>query len=144
VQIVVSDGLNANAVNRNLKLLLPALRRALAGLACPVSATDIVVHNGRVRAGYQIGAIVKAMVIVHVIGERPGTGLDSLSVYVTYGRDDRGRVRWDPLLDHSCTNAVCGIHPSAKTPSAAAAEVGELTRRMIQQRRSGVALRVTS
>jgi ethanolamine ammonia-lyase large subunit len=144
VQIVVSDGLNANAVNRNLKAFLPALRRALAGLACPVSATEIVVHNGRVRAGYQIGAIVKAMVVVHVIGERPGTGLDTLSAYVTYGRDDRGRVRWDPSLDHSCTNAVCGIHPSGKPPAAAAAEIGELTRRILAQRRSGVALRLRS
>jgi ethanolamine ammonia-lyase small subunit len=113
-------------------------------LACPVSATEIVVHNGRVRAGYQIGAIVKAMVVVHVIGERPGTGLDTLSAYVTYGRDDRGRVRWDPSLDHSCTNAVCGIHPSGKPPAAAAAEIGELTRRILAQRRSGVALRLRS
>jgi ethanolamine ammonia-lyase large subunit len=144
LQVVVSDGLNANAVNKNLKAFLPALRRALTGLPCPVSATDVVVQNGRVRAGYQIGAIVNAMVIVHVVGERPGTGLDTLSAYVTYGRDAAGRVRWDPSLDHSCTNAVCGIHPKGKAPAAAASEIGELTRRMIEQRRSGVALRLKS
>jgi ethanolamine ammonia-lyase large subunit len=140
VQIVVSDGLNANAVNRNLKALLPPLRRLLARVPCRVSDSDIVIQNGRLRAGYHVGALVNADVIVHVIGERPGTGLDSLSSYVTYGRDHRGQRRWDPALDHSCTNAVCGIHPHGKPPAVAASEIADLVGRIIEQRRSGVAL----
>jgi ethanolamine ammonia-lyase large subunit len=140
VQIVVSDGLNANAVNRNLKPLLPPLRRLLAALPCRVSDSDIVVQNGRVRAGYHVGGLVNAQVIVHVIGERPGTGLDTVSAYLTYGRDRAGQSRWDPALDHSCTNAVCGIHPSGKAPATAAVEIAGLVRRMLEQRRSGVAL----
>ena len=140
VQIVVSDGLNANAVNRNLKALLPPLRRLLAEVSCPLSSSDIVIRNGRLRAGYHVGALTGAEVVVHVIGERPGTGLDTLSAYVTYGRDRHGQGRWDPELDHSSTNAVCGIHPSGKAPDRAAEEIADLVRRMVAQRRSGVAL----
>src|SRR5262249_546330 len=55
VQIVISDGLNANAVNEQLRVLLPGLRRALANSGHHVGDTDIVVQNGRVRAGYEIG-----------------------------------------------------------------------------------------
>jgi ethanolamine ammonia-lyase small subunit len=140
VQIVVSDGLNANAVNQNLTALLPPLRRLLAGVPCRVSDADVVIQNGRVRAGYHVGGIVNADVVVHIIGERPGTGLDTLSAYLTYGRDEGGRARWDPALDHSNTNAVCGIHPNGKPPATAASEIAGLVSRMFEQRRSGVAL----
>ena len=83
VQMVISDGLNALAVNEQLRLLLPSLRRRFAESGIATGDTDIVVRNGRVRAGYQIGGLVEAAVIVHLLGERPGTGLNSLSAYVT-------------------------------------------------------------
>ena len=76
-------GLNALAVNEQLRVLLPSLRRRFAESGIAIRATDIVVRNGRVRVGYQIGGLVKAAVIVHLLGERPGTGLNSLSAYVT-------------------------------------------------------------
>ena len=140
LQIVVSDGLNANAVNNNLRALLPPLRRALAAAGLHVGDLDVVIDNGRVRAGYQAGAIVDADVVLHFIGERPGTGLDTLSAYVTYGRDSAGRSRWRSDLDHAATTAVCGIHRQAKPPAAAADEITRLLRRIVDTRRSGVAL----
>jgi ethanolamine ammonia-lyase large subunit len=141
VQIVISDGLNANAVNEQLRSLLPPLRRLLAGAGCHVGETDVVVRNGRVRAGYHVGGLVDAAAVVHIIGERPGTGLNTVSAYLTYGRDEAGQSRWDPRLDHSCTTAVCGIHPRGKPPEAAAQEITRTMIRMIEHRRSGVALR---
>jgi ethanolamine ammonia-lyase large subunit len=141
IQIVISDGLNANAINQQLRPLLPAVRRCLKDAGCRVSDTDAVVRNGRVRAGYHIGALLQPEVVVHVIGERPGTGLNTASAYLTYGRDRTGRSRWDPQLDHSCTTAVCGIHPQGKQPEAAAAEVARSVVRMLAQRTSGVSLR---
>jgi ethanolamine ammonia-lyase small subunit len=141
VQIVVSDGLNANAVNEQLRGLLPPLRRFLTEQGCHAGATDVVVHNGRVRAGYEIGGHVAAAVVVHVIGERPGTGINTVSAYITYGRDDAGRERWSRDLDHSATTAICGIHPKGKAPQAAAAEIARTVARVIEQRRSGVALK---
>jgi ethanolamine ammonia-lyase large subunit len=140
IQVVVSDGLNAEAVNEHLRALLPALRRHLASAGCHVGDADVVVENGRVRAGYHAGAAIGPEAVVHVIGERPGSGLNTVSAYLTYGRDADGRPRWDPRLDHSCTTAVCGIHPRGKPPDAAAVEIARTVRRMLESRRSGVLL----
>jgi ethanolamine ammonia-lyase large subunit len=138
VQVIISDGLNANAVNEHLRALLPALRRRLIDAGCHIGEADIVVQNGRVRVGYEIGGLVNADVVIHLIGERPGTGLNTLSAYVTYGRDRTGQFRWSRALDHSLTNAICGIHPNGKRPEAAAAEVGRTVSRILEQRWSGV------
>jgi ethanolamine ammonia-lyase large subunit len=140
VQIVISDGLNANALNENLRELLPPLRKELAAAAIHVGAVDVVIENGRVRAGYHVGALVDADAVVHFIGERPGTGLDTMSAYLTYGRDPGGLSRWRPDLDHAATSAVCGIHRQGKTPAVAADEVARLVRRILETRRSGVTL----
>ena len=141
VQIAISDGLNADAISEQLRLLLPPLRRVLADAGHRVAQTVVVVENGRVRAGYDLARALDPDVLIHVIGERPGTGLNTASAYVTYGRDEAGVSRWDPHLDHSHTTAVCGIHPRGKPPEAAAAEIGRAVRRIFEQRRSGVSLR---
>jgi len=140
VLLVVSDGLNAEAINEQLRALVPPLRRALDEHNCGLASQAIAVLNGRVRAGYDIGRLADAGVVVHVIGERPGTGLNTLSAYVTYGRDAHGAIRWSRDLDHSATTAVCGIHPRGKAPAAAAAEIAGLVRRMLDSRASGVEL----
>jgi ethanolamine ammonia-lyase large subunit len=140
VQLVVSDGLNANALNEQLRVILPGVRQAIAGAGHHVGEHDIVVRNGRVRVGYDIGGRTGADVIVHLIGERPGTGLNTLSAYVTYGRDATGASRWSRDLPHSATTAVCGIHARGKPPHVAVAEVATVVGRVVAQRRSGVAL----
>ena len=140
VQIVISDGLNANAVNEQLRVLLPELRRALSTGGHQVGESVVVVQNGRVRVGYEIGGLTGATVIIHVLGERPGTGLNTLSSYVTYGLDPAGRSRWSRSLDHSVTTAICGIHPKGKAPIAAAREIASVVGRMVERRLSGVAL----
>jgi ethanolamine ammonia-lyase large subunit len=140
VQIVVSDGLNANSLNENLRTLLPRLRHELNSIGYHLGEVDVVIQNGRVRAGYHAGALIGADVIVHLIGERPGTGLNTLSAYITYGLDEMGQSRWRPELDHSCTTAICGIHPLGKRPAVAIAEVARCVRLMFERRCSGVAL----
>jgi ethanolamine ammonia-lyase large subunit len=141
VQIVVSDGLNGDAINEQLRLLLPPLRRRLHDAGCHVGETDVVVQNGRVRVGYEIGGLVHAEVIVHLVGERPGTGINTVSAYLTYGRDEAGQPRWSSALDHSATTAICGIHPRGKPPQAAAAEIAQTVARIVEQGCSGVSLR---
>lgn len=144
VQVVVSDGLNANAVNEQLRALLPPMRRLLSDEGLHVAETDVIVNNGRVRVGYEIGALIGATVVVHLLGERPGTGLNTLSAYLTYGRDESGQVRWSRELDHSATTAICGIHPKGKPPQTAALEIARTVARIIEQRRSGVALKASA
>lgn len=140
VQFVLSDGLNANALNENLRALLPRLRSELMAAGLHSGEVDVVVSQGRVRAGYHVGALLDVDVIVHLIGERPGTGLNTLSAYLTYGRDARGRSIWSPKLDHARTTAICGINPAGKRPPVAAQEMALYVKRMIEERRSGVAL----
>jgi len=144
VQLVVSDGLNADAINEQLRALLPPLRRRLSDGGSHVGETDVVVENGRVRAGYEIGGLVGAAVVVHIVGERPGTGLNMVSAYLTYGRDESGQSRWRRDLDHSVTSAICGIHPKGKPPQAATEEIARTVARIMEQRRSGVALKAAS
>ena len=139
VQIVISDGLNADAVNENLRDLLPALRERLQklGLSC---GKDIFVENGRVRAGYHIGEILNVPVVVHLIGERPGTGLNCLSAYITYGRTPLGASRWFGI-EHSDTTALCSINKRAGVkPEDAAHRIARLVDAMVRNRCSGVAL----
>ena len=138
VMLVVSDGLNANAINDHARTLLPALRHGLAQLSCDVGDTAVIIENGRVRAGYHVGELLHPLVLVHVIGERPGTGLNTASAYLTYGRDAAGRPRWSRQLDHACTTAVCGIHPAATPPAAAAAAIVRAVGKMLETRTSGV------
>jgi ethanolamine ammonia-lyase large subunit len=140
VQIVISDGLNANAVNENLRAVLPPLRRELSAAGLPAGAVDVMIQNGRVRAGYHVGGLTGADAVIHLIGERPGTGLDTLSAYLTYGRDTAGQLRWSTGLDHSATNAVCGIHRHGKPPADAVLDIARLARRIVEGRRSGVSL----
>jgi ethanolamine ammonia-lyase large subunit len=140
VQIVISDGLNANAINEHLGTLAPQLRQLLSEAAVNVGDTDIVIQNGRVRAGYHVGELIDPEAIVHLIGERPGTGLNTMSAYLTYGRDAAARPRWSRDLDHSCTTAVCGIHRHGKPPAAAVKEIVRVVLAMLDARRSGVTL----
>ncbi len=140
VQFVLSDGLNADALNENLRGVLPRLRRGLTEAGLHVGETDLVVTNGRVRAGYHAGELLGVDAVVHLIGERPGTGLNMLSAYITYGRDAAGGLRWAPTLDHACTTAVCGINEKGKRPEAAVEEITGCVVRAFEERRSGVAL----
>jgi ethanolamine ammonia-lyase large subunit len=140
VQLVCSDGLNAHALHENGPIVLPCLRQQLEALGCQVGAWDVIVDHGRVRAGYHIGTLLHPEVIIHLIGERPGTGLNTLSAYCTYGRDSRGQWRWSPDLDHAWTTAICGMHRYGKRPEMAAAEIVQVVRRMLAWRCSGIAL----
>jgi len=142
VQIVISDGLNANAINENLRSVLPVVRRRLLAAGHHIGEIDIVIENGRVRLGYHIGSLLEAEMIIHLIGERPGTGINTLSVYLTYGLDHRGQSRWRSAagFDHSWTTAVCGIHRRGKPPERAVEEIARLVDRMFAERCSGVAL----
>jgi ethanolamine ammonia-lyase large subunit len=140
VQLVISDGLNANAVHEHLRVLLPHVRHLLREANVHVGEIDVVIDNGRVRAGYHVGELLDAVVIVHIIGERPGTGLDTVSAYISYGRNPAGGSRWAGDFDHSWTTAVCSIHQKGKPAAAAAGEIASVVRRALQSGHSGVTL----
>jgi ethanolamine ammonia-lyase large subunit len=140
IQVVISDGLNANAVNMNLRDILPRLRWSLKSAGFHESEEVVIIKNGRVRAGYHVGQCLAIDVLIHFIGERPGTGLDQLSAYISYGKDTKGNYRWAPEMDHALTTVVCGIHPNGKTPGSAVDEILKCIKRMFDLKCSGVML----
>jgi ethanolamine ammonia-lyase large subunit len=88
-----------------------------------------------VRAGYRVGEALfgglgvaaRHRALIHVIGERPGTGHHTFSAYITAPSvevwSQAGRV------DHNITRVVSGVALTAYAPSLAASE----TVRLLQQ-----------
>jgi ethanolamine ammonia-lyase small subunit len=119
--------------------VLPPLKRHFQALGISFGK-DIYVRNGRVRAAYHIGRILAVQVVVHLIGERPGTGTNNLSAYVTYGYSPLGQSRWDTIA-HSNTTALCSINRRVGvSPEEAALRIAKLTELMLKCKCSGVAL----
>jgi len=95
IAFVIADGLSARAVSSHAIALLdeamPAFQQGSWKLA-PV----VVVEQGRVAIGDEIGEILGARLVAVLIGERPGlSSPDSLGVYLTFaprvGRNDAER-----------------------------------------------------
>jgi ethanolamine ammonia-lyase large subunit len=86
VQIVVSDGLSAEAVNHNLPDLLPTLVDGLTSRRVSLGQ-PIAVRYGRVKLAEQIANALECELVVFLVGERPGgdaLASRSLSAYLVY------------------------------------------------------------
>ena len=82
--IVVADGLSALAVHRHTLPLLERMEEQIQAEGWSVSPV-ILVEQGRVAVGDEIGELLGAKMVVILIGERPGlSSPDSLGVYFTY------------------------------------------------------------
>lgn len=137
VQIVISDGLDALSLTDpgHLPPYLDALLPALADAGYDVAPEMIVVTTGRVRAGYQIGELLygalppdSTRAILHVIGERPGSGHRAYSVYITA---PPARVWADAgQVDHDLTKVIAGIADTSLDPALAAAQTVELLQQL--------------
>ncbi len=135
-QIVVSDGLNALAIMEegHLEPFLRRMRRELEKHDVRIAAETLVVTAGRVRAGYRIGEVLFADLdgprgLIHLIGERPGTGHRTFSAYLTA---PSGQIWGQPgRVDHNLTKVVSGIAATALDPVEGATEVVRLLRQMM-------------
>ncbi len=82
--IVVADGLSALAVHRHTLPFLNRLEEQMSDDGWSV-APIILVEQGRVAVGDEIGQLLGAKMLVMLIGERPGlSSPDSLGLYFTY------------------------------------------------------------
>lgn len=125
--IVVSEGLNALAAmdDGQLMPLVTGLRTALKSTSYQIAPQLLVVNAGRVRAGYRIGELLFQGIdgnrtIIHVIGERPGSGNHTLSVYITTA--DGAQWSIPDAVDHNITCVVSGIATTALAPELAVRE----------------------
>lgn len=82
--IVVADGLSALAVHRHTLPFLSRLEEQMDGDEWSI-APIVLVEQGRVAVGDEIGQLLGAKMLVMLIGERPGlSSPDSLGLYFTY------------------------------------------------------------
>lgn len=92
---VIADGLSAFAVEANAVPLLDAVFAKLWHDTWRV-APLVIVEQGRVAIGDEVGEILQAQMVAILIGERPGlSSPDSLGIYLTFqpkiGRTDAER-----------------------------------------------------
>ncbi|WP_242689498.1 ethanolamine ammonia-lyase subunit EutC [Photorhabdus cinerea] len=133
VQVVISDGLSTDAITTNYEDLVPPLLKGLeqAGMCIGI---PFFVRYGRVKIEDQIGELLKAKVVVLLIGERPGLGQsESLSCYAVY----KPTVEKTVEADRTC---ISNIHRGGTPPIEAAAIIVDLAKNMLEQQASGIAL----
>lgn len=84
VVIVIGDGLSARAIEENVPYFVPQLVEACENNKWKVAPLMIAIGS-RVALGDEIAQILKAKMLVMLIGERPGlSSPDSMGIYYTY------------------------------------------------------------
>ncbi|NOJ91705.1 ethanolamine ammonia-lyase subunit EutB [Corallococcus coralloides] len=128
-QVVVSDGLDPRSLmdEGHLAPFLARLRAELEATGWRVAPEVLVVKHGRVRAGYQVGQLLfgaegdlRPRALVHVIGERPGSGHHAFSAYLT--APDADTWAKPGAVDHDRTRLIAGISDTSVRPEDAAVE----------------------
>ncbi|HEY4924705.1 MAG TPA: ethanolamine ammonia-lyase subunit EutC [Roseiarcus sp.] len=132
VAIVAADGLSALAITTNLLPVLDCLRPLLLARRRTIGPL-VLVEQGRVAIGDEIGALLDAKLAVVLIGERPGlSAADSLGAYITWrpriGTMDSGR------------NCISNIRPAGLAPEQAAMQIADLIARAFAYAATGVRL----
>jgi ethanolamine ammonia-lyase large subunit len=144
VQVVVSDGLSAEAVHHNLKELLPVLQDGIAGRGLS-SGQPILARYGRVKLAEEIAERLEAEVIVYLIGERPGgdaLASRSLSAYLVYRiGDETARRRaaefgGNPAVGFEYT-VISNIYSGGLPPAEAAGVIVEKVGEILMYRAAG-------
>lgn len=129
LQIAIGDGLSVRAVAAQVPLLLPPLHEAAAHRGWSVGRPFAIRHC-RVGILNDIGELLAPIVVVLLIGERPGlAAADSLSAYMAYC----------PNASHTDANRnlVSNIHARGISPERAAREIMSLAERMRASKLSG-------
>jgi ethanolamine ammonia-lyase small subunit len=131
VIFVVADGLSAYAAARHAVPLLERMRTKLAGISIgPI----LVARQARVALGDGIGELLRARIVVMLIGERPGlSSPDSLGTYLTYepriGKSDAER------------NCISNVRPEGLGYDAAAFKLHYLLTEATRLKLTGVRLK---
>ncbi len=132
VQIVISDGLSAQAIDENIPDALPMILDGLKleNITCGL---PVVVRYGRVAVADQIAHALGMKLAINLVGERPGLSTSgSMSAYLTYNPG--------PETISSDRTVVSNIHALGTLPVEAGACVVQLAKRILSLKMSGVRL----
>jgi ethanolamine ammonia-lyase small subunit len=133
LQVVIGDGLSAAAVGAQVPRLLPLL--AVGAKARGWSfGRPFVVRYCRVGIVNDIGELLDPVIVVLLIGERPGLAtVESLSAYMAY--------RPRPGHTDAQRNLISNIHAQGVPPEEAAPRILALAEKMMLLKTSGVAVK---
>ena len=144
VQVVISDGLSAEAVHHNLQHLLPVLLEGFAG--CGVTVGEpLLVPYGRVKLAEPIAEKLETDLVVYLIGERPGGDAQasrSLSAYLVYRLADpsvqaeAAQFSRNPEIRFEYT-VISNIYSGGLPPAEAAAVIVAKVCEILKQRAAG-------
>ncbi|MBI8342657.1 ethanolamine ammonia-lyase [Pseudomonas aeruginosa] len=131
VQVVISDGLSAEAVHHNMAELLPVLFDGLASQALRVGRT-VLAPYGRVKLAEAVGETLQARLVIMLIGERPGgdaLASRSLSAYLALRLDardqaDAARFNGNPRIAWEYT-VISNIYRAGLPPLEAGSVIAE-------------------
>lgn len=141
VQIVVSDGLSAEAIHHNIPDLLPALLDKLAQHRISAGAPLLAAY-GRVKLAEAVGDSLKPKLVITLIGERPGgdaMASRSMSAYLAY-RADEAEVDAQGVRSNASRyeyTVVSNIYAQGLPPAEAAELIAERARQILQHRAAG-------
>lgn len=133
VQIIVSDGLSAEAVHHNIPDLLPVLSAALTKNGFSVGR-PILAPYGRVKLAEDIGNALTPKLVITLIGERPGgdaIASRSLSAYMAYRVPEAGA---DQRYEYS---VISNIYSGGLPPADAGAQIAERAREILTYKAAG-------
>jgi ethanolamine ammonia-lyase small subunit len=130
---VVADGLSALAIEQNAA---PFLNRLLCRIAAEnwSIAPIVIVLQGRVAIGDEVGELLGAKAVVVLIGERPGlSSPDSMGLYLT----------WMPRvgLTDASRNCISNVRPAGLSYEDAACKLHYLLSEMRKRKLSGIGLK---
>ena len=132
VSIVIGDGLSSLAVQRHAAPMLEAILHSIPSSwkIGPV----VIASQSRVALADEVGSLMKAKMVILLIGERPGlSSPDSLGLYLTYqpkvGCSDADR------------NCISNVRPEGLSYEAAARKLAWLACESMRLKVSGVALK---
>ena len=144
VQIIVSDGLSAEAVHHNIPELLPVLIDGLKANGLKVGQ-PILAPYGRVKLAEDVGDVLNAKIIINLLGERPGgdaLASRSMSAYLNYHitddatRQEAIRASGNPDIKYEVT-VISNIYSGGLPPLEAASVIVERTMDMYRLKAGG-------
>ena len=146
IQIIISDGLNARALmdKNHLSPYLSKLKKLLQDKYYVLSDQNILITGGRVRAGYSCGEILFGKKnnrpsnhgIIHIIGERPGSGHHNFSAYLTVASSNTWNAKG--VVDHNISRVVSGISDTALTPDEAAKDTVKIMDQLFLNQKNAI------
>lgn len=130
VQVVVGDGLSAQAVAENAPGFLSAFLPECQRLGLSTGKT-VLVHRSRIKVMDVIGAALGARTAIILVGERPGLGTgDGMSAYMVF------QPRAEAL--DSDKEVLSNIHARGTSPADAGRRVAGMLQEFLRAGASGV------